>query len=77
VPAPKAPAQQSNPATTDDTTAPRALPVEPDATTPGATADAANIPVAQPVSPSDQGVTASDLQPPRATPVKVTSTISN
>jgi len=72
VPAPKAPAQTSVPATTDAN--------EPDASTPGATAaalDPANIPVAQPAKPADLGLDASALQPPRAKPVNVISTTSN
>jgi hypothetical protein len=90
VPTPSTPAPSSRPATTDDTTpatdpAAPAPALQPDVTTPGATAEAlaprpvtaaidpASVPVAQPASPSDLGVDATDLQPRRAKPVNITT----
>jgi hypothetical protein len=76
--APASPAPIATPAATD-----AATPTEPDVTTPGATAEAlgpstaATIPVAQPASPSDLGVDATDLQPRRAKPVNITRANNN
>jgi hypothetical protein len=67
-PAPSGPGRTNQPATTD---------AAPDATTPGAISEAldpAKVPVARPASPSDLGVAATDLQPPRAKPVNLITT---